>query len=114
VTEADLFAWVRARADGQDRPLANNSVRQRLSCVRPFFGWCHRKGLISTDPTLELDVLRRSYPRTYGKTQAAHLARWLTKEEAFGALVGICQDGTTRACGTRSRCVSAGLVSDRR
>jgi site-specific recombinase XerD len=96
VTEADLFGWVRARADGRDRPLANNSVRQRLSCVRSFFRWCQRKGLVSTDPTLELDVLRRSYPRTYGKTQAAHPARWLTKQEAFGTLVGSSQDGTSR------------------
>jgi site-specific recombinase XerD len=96
VTEADLFGWVRARADGQNRPLANNSVRQRLSCVRSFFRWCQRKGLVTTDPTIELDVLRRSYPRTYGKTQAAHPARWLTKQEAFGTLVGSSQDGTSR------------------
>jgi integrase len=96
VTEADLFGWIRARADGQDRPLANNTVRQRLSCVRSFFGWCQRKGLISTDPTLELDVLRRSYPRTYGKTQALHPARWLTRREAFEMLVPTCQDGTAR------------------
>ena len=96
VTEADLFGWVRARADDQDGPLANNTVRQRLSCVRSFFGWCQRKGLISTDPTLELDVLRRSYPRTYGKTQAPHPARWLTRREAFEMLVPTCQDGTAR------------------
>ncbi|HZU79886.1 MAG TPA: tyrosine-type recombinase/integrase [Acidimicrobiales bacterium] len=96
MTDADLFAWVRARADGQERPLANNSVRQRLACARSFFGWCQRRGIVERDPTVELEVLRRSYPRTYGKVQAPRPARWLTHEEAFGALVGACRDGTAK------------------
>lgn len=36
----------------------------------------------------------RSYQRTYGKAQAANPGRWLTRDQAFGALVAACQDGT--------------------
>lgn len=88
VTEGDLFGWVAAPG------LANNTVRQRLSLVRSYFGWCHREGSIPKNPALGLDPLTKQFPKTYGKVQDKHPGRWLTKEEAFGILLGACSDGT--------------------
>ena len=42
ITEADLDAWCTATG-------ANNTVRNRLSTVRRFFGWCLRKGIVAVD-----------------------------------------------------------------
>lgn len=89
VTEADLFTW--CTGDGK---LANNTVRQRLSTVRTFYRWCHEQDIVEKDPTPRLLGLRRSYPKTYGKVQAKHAGRWLSKEEAFTTLLRPCQDGT--------------------
>jgi integrase len=36
----------------------------------------------------------RRYGRTYGKVQAQNPGRWLSRAEAFGQLVGSCQDGS--------------------
>ncbi len=46
------------------------------------------------DPTVELDGLKKSFPKTYGKVQAAQPARWLSHDEAFGTLLDTCKDGT--------------------
>jgi integrase len=37
----------------------------------------------------------RTYHRTYGKVQSANPGRWLTYDEAYGALLAACQTGTT-------------------
>lgn len=87
VSEGDVVEWVTAVP-------ANNSVRMRISTARTFFRWCLRIGVISADPTVELDGLTKQYPKTYGKVQGHHPARWLTYGEAYGRLVGACQDGS--------------------
>lgn len=89
MTEADLFTWV----TGAGRPLANNTVRQRLSVARTFLTWCSRAGL-AADLGPQLAPLRRQYPKTYGKVQAKNPGRWLTREEAYELLIGACRDGT--------------------
>ena len=93
ITEADLHAWV----TGNGKPLANNTVRQRISEARTFLSWCHKHGLIDVDPSADLlaphSPLRR-YQRVYGKQQGKNPARWLTRDEAFGTLVASTQDGT--------------------
>jgi integrase len=89
VTEAELFTW--CTGDGK---LANNTVRQRLSTVRTFYRWCQESDVVEKDPTTRLLALRRSYPKTYGKVQAHHAGRWLSKEDAFTTLLAPCQDGT--------------------
>ncbi len=86
ITEADLVAWCTATG-------ANNTVRTRLSTVRTFFGWCVRHDIVSTDPTLDLDRLRKQYPKVYGKVQGAHPARFLSEGEAT-RLLDTCKDGT--------------------
>lgn len=79
-----------------DRP-ANNTVYQRLSQVRTFLRWCRSEG-VCDNPVAERLATResplRSYQRTYGKAQAANPGRWLTRDQAFGALAAACQDGT--------------------
>jgi integrase/recombinase XerC len=87
LTEADLIGWCTATG-------ANNTVRQRMSTARTFLGWCLRRGLIDSDPSTELDRLKKQYPKTYGKVQSAHPARWLSRDDAFGTLLSACQDGT--------------------
>jgi integrase len=82
-----VHAWVTS-------PGANNTVRQRYSTARTFLRWCHRHGLIPTDPTVELDYLTKQYPKTYGRVQAPTPARWLTHHEAFGKLIDQCHDNT--------------------
>ena len=79
-----------------DRP-ANNTVYQRLSQVRTFLRWCRSEGVCDNPVAERLagrDSPLRSYQRTYGKVQAANPGRWLTRDQAFGALVEACQDGT--------------------
>jgi integrase len=87
VTEGDLVEWITAVP-------ANNSVRGRLSAARTFFRWCMRAGVVARDPTLDLEGLTKQYPKTYGKVQGHHQARWLTYEEAYGELLGACRDGS--------------------
>ena len=36
----------------------------------------------------------RTFRRTFGKVQARHPGRWLTHDQAYGQLVGACDDGT--------------------
>ncbi|HET9691117.1 MAG TPA: tyrosine-type recombinase/integrase [Acidimicrobiales bacterium] len=88
MSEGDLVEWITAVP-------ANNSVRGRLSTARTFIRWCLRTGLVVVDPTVELDGLTKQFPKTYGKVQAAHPARWLTYDEAYVRLLGACRDGTT-------------------
>ena len=62
-----------------------------------FLRWCERVGLIDHNPGERLrdrDSPLRSYRRTYGKVQARHPGRWLTYEQAFGQLIGACNDAT--------------------
>jgi integrase len=76
---------------------ANNTVYQRTTKVLTFLGWCERTGLIEHNPGARLrdrDSPLRTYTRTYGKVQARHPGRWLTYDQAFGQLIGTCQDGT--------------------
>jgi integrase len=76
---------------------ANNTVYQRTTKVVTFLRWCQRSGLIEHDPAeglRERDSPLRTYRRTYGKVQARHPGRWLTHDQAFGQLVGVCNDGT--------------------
>jgi len=87
-TEADLVAWI---ASGNP---ANNTARQRISMARTFFARCMAEGICAHNPAADLRRLQRSYPATYGKVQDTHPARWLDSDEAFGALIGACQDGT--------------------
>jgi integrase len=65
--------------------------------VRTFTAWCFRAGYITTDPGADLlaphSPLKR-FQKTYGKQQAKHPGRWLTRDEAFGDLIGVTQDGT--------------------
>jgi len=88
VTEGAIIAWA-------TRSGANNTIRSRLGLARTFFSWCHRTGVIDTDPSLDLRRLNASYPRTYGKVEGHYPARWLTHDEAFGSMVKATQDGTT-------------------
>jgi integrase/recombinase XerC len=87
VTEGDLVEWITAAR-------ANNSVRSRLSTARTFFRWCLRVGVVTSDPTVDLETLTKQYPKTYGKVQAANPARWLSYGEAYGTLLGACRDGS--------------------
>jgi integrase len=89
LTEADVLHW----CAGLGRPVANNTVRNRLSLAATFLRWCVREG--HADPTLleaicDRDNPLRRVPRLYGKVQAKHPARWLTHDEAFGQLLSTC------------------------
>jgi len=74
LTDADVLRW----CAGNGRPVANNTVRNRLSRVTTFLRWCVRQGL--ADPVLvealcdRTNPLRR-IPRLYGKLQGKHPAR---------------------------------------
>jgi len=89
LTEADVLRW----CAGIDHPVANNTVRNRLSRVTTFLRWCVRNG--HADPAM-VEVLTdrnnplRRVPRLYGKLQSKNPARWLTHEEAFGQLLATC------------------------
>jgi hypothetical protein len=89
VTEGDLVEWITAVP-------ANNSVRGRLSTARTFFRWCLRAGVVTRDPMIDLDGLTKQYPKTYGKVQGAHPARWLT------GFRQVAPDSTRRTVLTRS------------
>ena len=91
LTEGDLLAWCTS-----GNP-ANNTVYQRTSQVCVFLRWCLREGHIDRNPAEHLrdaDSPLRTFRRTFGKVQAKHPGRWLTHAEAYGCLVGSCQDGT--------------------
>ncbi len=91
LTDADVLRW----CAGGRRPVANNTIRNRLSRVTTFLRWCVRQG--QADPVLveapcdRTNPLRR-VPRLYGKLQGKHPARWLTYDEAFGQLLASCGD----------------------
>jgi integrase len=91
--DADVLRW----CAGIDRPVANNTVRNRLSRVTTFLRWCVGEG--EADPAIvealtDRDNPLRRVPRLYGKLQGKHQARWLTRDEAFGQLLVTCrQDG---------------------
>jgi len=89
LTERDVLDWCR----GQGK-IANNSARSRVSYARTFLRWCRRNDLATLDLEEELGYLRKSFPATYGKVQAANPARRLDHEQAFGALIDACKDGT--------------------
>jgi len=90
ITYEHLVPWITQPGS------ANNTIRARLACATQFYAWARRQGLTTNDPTAELEHLRKSYPKTYGKVQDANPARWLTAEEAFGSLIGACRDDTQR------------------
>ncbi|MGH9055861.1 MAG: hypothetical protein ACRDYY_08375 [Acidimicrobiales bacterium] len=86
--EAAVNQWV-----GQAR--ANNTRRGRMSRACAFLRWCVRHG--AADPALVEDLQSRENPMRatppiYGKLQGRYPARWLTHEEAFGTLLGVCDD----------------------
>ena len=57
----------------------------------------HPEGVIDRNPAEHLrdsDSPLRTFRRTFGKVQSKHPGRWLTHEQAYGQLVGSCQDGT--------------------
>ena len=86
----DLIRWCASPG------LANNSVRGRKAAVVAFLRWCERNDIPAANPTLltDRDSPLRSFGPTYGRAQSKNPGRWLTKDEAFGRLVGTCQDGT--------------------
>ena len=88
LTDAAVNHWVASAR-------ANNTRRGRLARACTFLRWCVRHGL--ADPTLVEELQSRenplrATPPLYGKLQGTHPARWLTHEEAYGALVGTCDD----------------------
>jgi len=115
LTDAAVNHWV-----AQAR--ANNTRRGRLARACTFPRWCVRQG--EADPALVEDLqsrenpLLRPTPPLYGKLQGAYLARWLTHDEAYGTLLGVCdrsdvgilhravpEDGATSStCATSRRC----------
>ena len=91
LTEADLLAFCTT-----GNP-ANNTVYQRSTKVVTFLRWCERTGVIDANPAAHLrdpDSPLRTYRRTYGKVQARNPGRWLTHEEAYGRLIGACEDSS--------------------
>lgn len=90
LSEADCLRWCASIG----RPLADNSVRNRLSPVTTFLRWCVREGHAEpalVDALSDRDNPLRRVPRLYGKVQAKHAARWLTHDEAFGQLLITCR-----------------------
>ena len=87
ITPGHIARWV-------GEATANNTARARISLARTFFGWTTKHGHTTENPADDLDHLVKSYPKTYGKKQGKYDPRFLDKEEAFGRLVGACQDGT--------------------
>jgi integrase len=87
LTEAMVNHWV---AQGR----ANNTRRSRLARVCTFLRWCVRQG--EADPALVEELQSRenplrSTPPLYGKLRGFYPARWLTHDEAYGALLGGCE-----------------------
>jgi integrase len=91
LTEAQIVAYVTSNDP------ANNTVYQRLSQVRTFLRWCRVEGIAdnaAADRLAGRDSPLRTYRRTYGKAQSKNPARYLDYDQAYGALVAACQDGT--------------------
>ena len=91
LTESDVLEW----CAGSGRPIANNTVRSRLSRACTFLRWCVRSG--EADPALVEALMGRDNPlrrtpRLYGKVQGTYPARWLTHEQAYGQLLDTCDD----------------------
>jgi integrase len=106
LTEQSLLAWCTSapdpraihRATNTDKP-ANNTVRGRRSLAATFLRWCVREGYLdgAKNPGEGLkgfDSPLRLYSPTHGRVQSKHPARFLTHEEAYGRLLGACDDGT--------------------
>ncbi|MGH9070999.1 MAG: tyrosine-type recombinase/integrase [Acidimicrobiales bacterium] len=86
LTDSGVNHWV-----AQAR--ANNTRRNRLAGACTFLRWCVRQG--QADPAMVEELSSRenplrATPPLYGKLQGKYPARWLTHEEAFGALLGVC------------------------
>jgi integrase len=72
---------------------ANNTRRGRLARACTFLRWCVRQG--EADPALVEELQSRENPLRdtpplYGKLQGKFPARWLTHEEAYDVLLGVC------------------------
>ena len=101
LTEADVIRWVTGQYGGNlvrnpSGELANNTVRQRMATANEFLGYCARQGLDVVNLDDQFAKLRKQFPRTYGKVQDRNSARRLSQDEAFGALLRACSDGTWR------------------
>lgn len=86
MTDAAVNHWV-----AQAR--ANNTRRNRLARICTFLRWCVRMG--EADPALVEELASRdnplrATPPLYGKLQGKYPARWLTYEEAYRRLLGVC------------------------
>ena len=75
------------------RTAANNSVRQHISVIRNFARWCVQEGHLPPGSEPDVSHLVKQHPKTYGKQQARHPARFLTRDQA-DLLLAACQDGT--------------------
>jgi len=74
---------------------ANNTRRNRLARICTFLRWCVRQG--EADPALVEELQSRenplrATPPLYGKPQGKYPARWLTYDEVYGSLLGVCDD----------------------
>jgi len=86
LTDAAVNHWV-------SKARANNTRRGRLARACTFLRWCVRQG--ECDPALVEELTSRenplrSTPPLYGKLQGKYPARWLTHEEAYDVLIGVC------------------------
>lgn len=80
-------------------------MRAYNSTVRSFLEWSVRHGHADyIDLADEAAVVRRSYPKTFGKVQAKHAARRLTYDEAYGAFIDACKDGTWKGSRDQLAC----------
>lgn len=89
LTDAAVNHWVA-------RSRANNTRRNRLARVCTFLRWCVRVGEADAALVEELQSREnplRATPPLYGKLQGSYPARWLTHQEAYGSLLGVC-DGS--------------------
>jgi integrase len=98
LTRPDLLRYVTlpiaANAPhGAGSPPANNTVRQRIGTIRAFSTWAVETGHMPTDLGTCLIPLMKQYPKTHGKVQSRHPARWLAREEV-DQLLASCSDGT--------------------
>jgi integrase len=106
LTEQALLAWCTSppdpraihRSTNTEKP-SNNTVRGRRSLACTFLRWCVREGHVdpSANPAEGLkgyDSPLRSYAPTHGKVQSRYPARFLTHAEAYGRLLGACDEET--------------------
>jgi len=56
VTLPTLRSWLSAMTDAG---AASSTVQRRVACVRGFFGWARREGLVAEDPAARLTAPRR-------------------------------------------------------